>query len=362
MKSFVASVAVSRTYVRTLVAATMTIVALTFAVPADAQERGFDDESDVPLKVGDKVELRSGQSGVVVSVDGAKVKVLLTVPAVDLVIPGQPRRPAPRRPEPLDPRGPDSPRPGFTEPDRPQPREPEGTREPQLPYVGTWLSTDRAIVIKNATEMRVFWTDEKGVTRIDDGKYTLEGDLKTGETFYFTSGEKTWPWKLTDLNETKLTMSHAEVGTRVFQRVAPNAKHPLAGTYNVQYTTDRGRRGTSKFYLYQDGMYVIDEYAATGKLDHREFGSWTADFEKGTMAITFPYNKKINTSSGTVQDTGPTSFAFKFSSLDGEKYTYNCTRVPTRPTSRQGGGFGTGNRGTSGFGNGGTFRPFQPQP
>lgn len=115
--------------------------------------------------------------------------------------------------------------------------------------IGSWITTDRALVIKDETRHRIFWTDETGTVRADDGTYRIVEDDRGGVTILFSSGNQTFPWELQDLDEKSLVIVHDEAGPRKFQPVPRQDENPSMGNWDVTYTRSDGRRGTARMYL-----------------------------------------------------------------------------------------------------------------
>jgi hypothetical protein len=184
------------------------------------------------------------------------------------------------------------------------------------------------MVIKDATRFRVFWSD-RGKIRVDDGTYEIfkDGD---GEVFEFTSGGQMYPWKLLSVDKKSMDMSNPDVGRRTFQRVSRNDENPLAGNWDVRFTTDRGRTGTARMYLYKDGMYVIDENDQSGRVSQREYGGWTGDVDAGTLSISFPHRDKVVTVEGKVGGEDFDHITWQFTAVTGEVHTYRCERRAAR--------------------------------
>lgn len=265
----------------------------------------------IRLKPGDAIELPGGYKGTVISVDGENVSLLLSVPIKELAVAGS--------------TSPSSPRTGNSGAIEPRPRSP---RVSQPAYVATWLSTDRAIVIKDRSRFRVFWTDESGTVNVDDGTYQLRNNFDGGRTFDFTSAEGvTWPWRLDSVDATSLVMSHEEAGTRVFRRVDRKDDDAVAGNWDVNYTTDQGSTGTATVHLFKDGMYVIDEYDRFGRFDHREYGSWKTQRDSRALTITFPFRGQLQTVTGSLRVVDKDNMVWNFTSLGGVGYTYRCRRA-----------------------------------
>lgn len=73
-------------------------------------------------------------------------------------------------------------------------------------------------------------------------------------------------------------------------------------------------------------MFLIDEFDDAGRFDHREYGQWFADIEKGSLSITFPYEGRLHTVEGSVGGPDFDSIVWTFKALNGVEYSYRCTR------------------------------------